>query len=109
MKIGFEQICAATTGAARTINRDGAIEFYRFTEEQESFEKARVDDLYRRSLTTSGVAMYFKTNSKSLSFDITFDPVMKNKPNPYFSFDIFASLSIIQLYVAFFKFFCRFM
>jgi len=52
MKISFEQICAATTGAARIINRDGAIEFYRFTEEQESFEKARVDDLYRRSLTT---------------------------------------------------------
>jgi len=33
--------------------------------------------------------MYFKTNSETLSLDITFDPVMKNKQNPYFSFDIF--------------------
>ncbi len=88
MKLTFEQIEKITTGTARIIKGENGVEFYRFTEEQEHFEKVRVDDLYQRSLTSSGVSMYFKTDSETLTLDVNTSCV---KCRQYFSFDVFVN------------------
>lgn len=89
MNLNFEEIKSITTGVAKIVDNGTSFEFHRFTEEQENFEKARVDDLYRRSLASSGIAMYFKTDSKKMSLDITALPLMNTNLGPYFSFDVF--------------------
>ena len=66
-ELSFDEIRAATLGAARVCVRDGAVRFYRFTEEEEDFYRFRLDNFYHKTFATAGVKLSFRTDSRTLS------------------------------------------
>lgn len=92
MKLSFEQIKEITCGAVRTEYENGAVRFYRFTKEQEELYKITNEDFYYKALSTAGIKLVFKTNSKNLILKVT-DLFCVSRS--YFSFDIFVNGSPI--------------
>lgn len=88
MKLNFSQIQAMTLGAARVERQEDGIHFCRFTREQEALYKARSEDFYMKSFSTSGVRLRFGTNSRTLHLS---GDVYKGCSRTYFSFDVFVN------------------
>ena len=92
MKLNFEQIRTATWGAARIIEDEGCLNFYRCTKEQEDFLKSRKDEFYRHSVGTAGVRLVFSTDSKTLLLKVRVKNISERKR---FSFDVFANQKLV--------------
>lgn len=86
MELNLNKIKEITTGAVRITEEDGAFVFCRFTKEQEELYKITNPDFYKKSFSTAGVKLLFKTNSKGLFLDIIAD---KGSSREYFSLDVF--------------------
>ncbi|MBQ9486012.1 MAG: SGNH/GDSL hydrolase family protein [Clostridia bacterium] len=66
MKLGFDKLKVITLGAVRVEETDGAVAFFRFTEEQQRFYATNKDGLYKKTFATAGVKMRFKTDGTAL-------------------------------------------
>ena len=88
MKLNLSQIRGITTGAARVTEENSAIDFYRFTKEQELLYKKRNSDFYKKTFASSGVKLHFKTDSKTLFIKILTEPGSSRR---YFSLDVFVN------------------
>ncbi len=70
MQLNFSQIKAITTGAVRVLEETDGIHFFRFTVAQEEVcVKKRAVPL-DRTVCTSGITLFFKTNSSNLGIKI---------------------------------------
>jgi len=70
MKLNFEQIASAAQGAVRVKEGAEGIEFNRFTEEQEELYRREHNQLLNKVFATSGIALAFSTDSKSLTLNV---------------------------------------
>ncbi len=86
MKLNFEQIKNIIIGAVRIEEESGAVRAYRFTKEQDELYKARNPDFYHKSLTSAGIKLLFKTDSKNLFLKMR---TAYGSSRQYFSFDVF--------------------
>ena len=91
MKLTYEQIKSFACGAARTSEENGRIRLYRMTQEQEEFYKER-NDFYIKALSTAGIKLVFKTDSKSLFMKVN---ISKGSTRTYFSHDVFVDGKMI--------------
>ena len=88
MILTYEKIKEISLGAVRVLDDGEKINFCRFTEAQAELYKNRRSDFYMKSFSTSGVRLYFKTDSKNLCLDIfTEDGSSRN----FFSLDVFVN------------------
>lgn len=85
MKLDFTQIQSITLGAERICQTTEGIAFYRFTQEQEDLYKLRSADFYKKTFASSGVKLRFRTDSPSLTLDIT---VSDGSSRSYFAVDL---------------------
>lgn len=85
MKLNIEQIKAITRGAVRVTEEGEAFRFYRFTKEQEELYRITSEDFFRKTFSTAGVRLVFKTNSQTLYLRTE---VFKGSSRKYFSFDV---------------------
>lgn len=92
MKLSFQQVKEITTGATRVEESNGLISFHRFTEEQENLYKERTAKLYAKALSTSGVKLSFKTDSKNLYLKVMTSPGASRK---YFSVDVLVNGEVL--------------
>ncbi len=74
MKLNLEQIKNITAGAVRITEEDGAVRFFRFSEEQIEMYKNVRKDFYNKTFSTAGVKLKFKTNSKTLALSVFAKP-----------------------------------
>ena len=75
-----------TTGVSHITEHDGAICFHRFTEEQTALYVAkRTEGMVTKTRASSGVSMYFKTDSRYLYLKAELSPGSSRK---FFSFDL---------------------
>ena len=88
MKLSFNQIKDITLGAVRITQEEDGFHFYRFTAEQEEIYKARSDKFYKKTFSTSGIQLSFKTDSSSLFIKTVVFPCGSRQ---YFAFDIFVN------------------
>lgn len=70
MKLSFEQIKSCTAGAVNITEENGAIRFFRFTEEQTQMYSGVSRDFHKKTYATAGVKLKFTTNSKNLSLSV---------------------------------------
>ena len=91
MKLNLEQIKDITLGAARVTFEDGYYRFYRFTEKQQEVYKNHPDFL-KKSFSTSGIRLNFKTDSKKLSMNVDISDGSSRK---YFTHDIYCDGKLI--------------
>ena len=92
MKLSFEQIKTMTWGAARIVEENSCLCFYRCTKEQEELFKKRKEEFYCHSLGTAGVRLVFRTDSKSLLLKVKVGNISERKR---FSFDVFVNDKVI--------------
>ena len=85
MKLTYEQIKSAAWGVARIEEKDGYIQLFRFTKEQEELYKTVKEDFYNKTFATAGVRLGFKTNSKKLSLAAIFEQASSRT---YFAVDV---------------------
>lgn len=88
LDLNISQIRDMTTGAVRIEEIDNDLHFYRFTKQQEELYKNRGDHLYKRTFATSGVKMYFRTNSQTLFLRTE---IKAGSSRTYFAFDVFVN------------------
>ena len=88
MKLNFSQICDITLGSVYTEEQDGMAVFHRFTKEQEEIYKETSSDYYKKSLSTSGVKLSFKTDSRNMFLKID---AVSGSSRKYFSVDVFVN------------------
>ena len=88
MKLSLSQIRQITTGAVRIEEVEDAIQFFRFTREQEELYKNRSDSFYMKTFATSGVQMRFRTDSRSIFLNV--DTEM-GSTRQYFSLEVFVN------------------
>lgn len=85
MKLNFDQIYSACLGAVRAKETEAGVRLYRFTEEQEEIYRQANTSFYNKTFATSGMKLYFETNSESLFLKVNVTPATTRT---YFSFDI---------------------
>ena len=88
MNLNISQIREITTGAVRIEEIDNAFHFYRFTKQQEDLYKNRNLSFYKKTLSTSGVQIRFRTNSQNLFLSAE---VSNASTRSYFSFEVFVN------------------
>ena len=88
MKLNYEQVKNIATGAEIIEESREGFCFSRFTAEQNVLYKNRNEDCYLRSLSTSGIKLSFKTDSKTLFMKVKTSPGSSRK---YFSVDVFVN------------------
>ena len=93
MQLKFSQIQAITVGAARVESQEDGIHFYRFTKEQEALYKARSEDFYIKTFSTSGIRLRFRTDSRVLGLR---GKVLPGCSRSYFSFDVFVDGKMVD-------------
>ncbi len=93
MQLNFSQIEAITLGAARVEQQADGVHFYRFTRQQEELYKARNQDFYIKTFSTSGVRLRFRTDSRTLLLFVTVSPGCSRS---YFSFDVFVDGKMVD-------------
>ncbi|MBR3837351.1 MAG: SGNH/GDSL hydrolase family protein [Clostridia bacterium] len=93
MKLNISQICEITFGAVRIEEREDGIHFNRFTEEQEELYRNHSDAFYKKSLSSSGMKMHFKTNSETLFLKVE---VSEGSSRDYFAFDLFVNGEMVD-------------
>lgn len=87
MQLELDQIKKIALGAVRITQEEDGIHFYRFTQEQEALYRARNQDFYKKSFSTTGVQLRFQTNSENLYLKAAVTPGSSRK---YFAFEVFA-------------------
>lgn len=85
MELNFDQIKEITQGAVRIEEGKRGVHFYRFTNEQEELYKEYNDNFYKKTFSTSGVKLVFKTNSNNLFLKVFTEA---SSSRSYFAFDI---------------------
>ena len=73
IKLGIDKIKSATFGALTVSEKDGLIEFFRFSEKQRKFNELNPDDVRvnnQKSLATSSVTIDFYSDTENLSLKI---------------------------------------
>ena len=85
MKLTYEQIKSAAWGVSRVEEKDGYIQLFRFTKDQEELYKTVKEDFYNKTFATAGVRLGFKTNSKKLSLTAIFEQASSRT---YFAVDV---------------------
>ena len=92
MKLTLENIKKIANGAVRVESDDVGIRLYRFTEEQEELYRISNDDFYMKNFSTSGIKLWFKTNSRELYLKIFTTPASSRR---YFSVDVFSNDKLV--------------
>lgn len=85
MKLTLEQIRAVTLGAARVEEVDGGIRFCRFTKAQEDLYDSYSQDFLKKTFSTAGICLRFRTDSTRLGLKVT---VRSGSSRTYFAFDL---------------------
>ena len=86
MKLNFEAIKAMTSGAASVTESESGISFSRFPEEQSLYYKnERGPESYVRSISSSGIRISFRTDSRSLRIT---GSVVAASSRKYYSIDV---------------------
>ncbi len=95
MKLKFNDISAATLGAAYTEESDGKLFFHRYTKEQEEYYKGTEieHDYYNKTFSSAGIRLFFKTNSKTLKIA---GEIIYKGPRRYYSADIFINGKMVD-------------
>lgn len=93
MKLNIEQIRKITKGAERITEEEKGFCFYRFSEEEAKFYRARAEEkndpfMYERTKYTAGIRFLFRTNSKILTLKTILSMAGSRR---YFSFDIYVN------------------
>lgn len=88
MKLSFNEIEKIATGAVRIEEENGSVKLYRFTKQQEELYKSTLERLYKRTFSTAGIKLLFKTDSKNLFLKLK---VEESNVRKYFSVDIFVN------------------
>lgn len=86
MQLGLEQIKNISMGAVRVTQEQDGFHFYRFTSIQEELYRVRSDDFYKKTFSTSGIQLAFKTNSSHLYLKVS---VSAGSSRKYFAFEVF--------------------
>ena len=92
MKLKFDQIKEIITGAVRVTEKNGAVELYRLTEEQEELYRATNFFFYNRSFSSAGIKLLFRTDSKTLFLKLTTARALDRQ---YFSVDILVDGEVV--------------
>lgn len=67
MRLSYDDICRVAHGVARIEKTQDSIRFYRFTRlQQETYLLESSDDFYKKTFATSGIRLYFTTDSQFL-------------------------------------------
>lgn len=89
MKPSFDLIRSAAFGTERVEQKDGKIQFFRFTKaEEEVYKNGERVDFYEKTFCTSGVRLSFKSDTKKLSF---FYELLNRPSRKYAYFDVFCN------------------
>ena len=93
MKLTTEQIRTITLGATRVEKMEGAIHFYRFTEEQEAYYRNQTYNkgFYGKVFSTAGIRLEFVTNSRTLSLKIEARQTPTTVTRKYFFVSVFCN------------------
>lgn len=86
MNLSFEEIKELVTGAVRMEEQDGALHLYRFTKEQEELYRLYDAGFYKKTFSTAGIRLRFRTDSKTLGLKVQLKPGSSRK---YYSVDVF--------------------
>lgn len=85
MELSFAKIKEIATGAVRIEEGNGTVKLYRFTKEQEELYRVTNQEFYMKALSTAGIKLSFRTDSKNLSLKIT---TAQGSSRRYFSVDV---------------------
>ena len=91
MKLTYEQIKSITQGAVKITEENGLINFFRFTDEEQKMYEGT--DFYRKTFSTSGVQLNFKTDGDAINLKIETSP---STSRTFFSLDIFADGKLVD-------------
>ncbi len=83
--LNFDEIKSVTLGASRFEEKNGALFFIRFTEEESALYETSGPN---RGASTAGIKLSFTTDSKSISLKVNTEQVIART---YFAFDIFSN------------------
>ena len=86
MKLTAEQIRAVTTGAVRICEEGELVRLFRFTPEQEQLYRDRGADFHAKALSSAGMRLCFRTDSRSLLLSVE---TARGSSRRFFSFDVF--------------------
>ncbi|MBR4863120.1 MAG: SGNH/GDSL hydrolase family protein [Oscillospiraceae bacterium] len=86
MKLTFAQVKEITLGAVSVEQAQDGIRFYRFTDEQFAAYEKRSETFYKKSRSTSGIKLCFKTDSPVLSMSFLVDDHIGAS---FMAFDVF--------------------
>ena len=93
MNLDLSQIMSVTTGAVRITQEADGIHFYRFTREQEEMFLPRNERHYKKTFSTAGIRMRFKTDSTKIGLKAT---VSHGSPRSFFAVDISVNGSFLD-------------
>ncbi len=88
MKLNIDTLRAISLGAVEVEEKENRISFHRFTKEQRDLYQARNLSFYKKALSSSGVKLSFRTDSKTLRVKGVSSPGSSRK---YFSLDLFVN------------------
>ncbi len=86
MKLSSDKIKELIIGAARIEEENGCVKPYRFTKEQQQLYKVKREKHYKKTLSSSGIKLLFKTDSEKMFLKINTHQASSRK---YFSVDVF--------------------
>ena len=85
MKLNLNDIIKITNGSVKTEETKEGFAFHRFTEEEEALYRITSLDFFKKTASTSGVTLSFKTDSKKLFIDVL---VKASSSRSYFAIDL---------------------
>ena len=85
MNLDLAQIRSITTGAVRIQEEADGIHFYRFTKEQEEMFLPRNARHYKKTFSTAGIRLGFRTDSTKLGLSAAVD---HGSPRSFFAMDV---------------------
>lgn len=88
MKLSFEQLCAAASGAVSAAREEDGVRFYRMYPEQAAAVAEQNRDFERRAQTAAGIKLTFRTDSSSLFLQVR---VGHARVRGYFAVDVYVN------------------
>ena len=85
MKLNLNDITKITNGSVKTEETKEGFAFHRFTEEEEALYRITNLDFFKKTASTSGITLSFKTDSKKLFIDVL---VKASSSRSYFAIDL---------------------
>jgi len=92
MQLSFDEIRQITCGAVDMTREKNGIRFYRFTREQMELYAIKNRDFYLKALSTAGITLSFKTNSRKLVLKTLIEHTIGRK---FFSVDVYVNGSFL--------------